>query len=602
MLSHQSDRERPQRAPIRILIVVHDVRTLMRFRDHLCARRERFQISQVASLEDALVCLQGQEHDVALVDLDLPEAEGRDVLHRIRVASDVLPVVALFDEMYPLLTVDAVRLGAQDCLSRYESDSDLVVRVLEHAVERHRLLRSLRAQRAQEHHEATHDPLTLLPNRQAFLAGLGAAIASAQRRSAGLAMLFFDLDGFKGVNDALGHEAGDALLSEVGTRLRGVTRKSDLVARLGGDEFVVALNDAEEPRAVMRAAELFIEAIAAPIRIFDQEIRVGVSIGAALYPGDADSASALIRAADLAMYNAKQTPGNVVRFYQEEMDREVHERFALVANVRDATRRHELFLEFQPQVDVMTRRMVGAEALLRWLHPERGRLAPAEFLGIAEDSGMMEEIGSFVMREACATAAGWGPGPEAPFAAVNVSARQLSNPGFVAEVQEAIAAAGLPPQRLVIEMSERGMIDASGRLHGSLEELAEFGVTLAIDHFGAGAGSLAILQWESIRMLKLDRSLLAAVGQSSRSNRILTAILTLARRLGLETVAEGIETVPQLRALRFLGCARMQGFLLGEPVSGAQLASQISDDPKAPWRELLERPEVQSTRGSLGEG
>jgi EAL domain-containing protein (putative c-di-GMP-specific phosphodiesterase class I) len=193
----------------------------------------------------------------------------------------------------------------------------------------------------------------------------------------------------------------------------------------------------------------------------------------------------------------------------------------------------------------------------------------------------------------------WGRDDDAPHISVNVSGRQLTKGTFTREVRASLDESGLPPHRLVIEMSERSMIDPSGHLLPTVEQLADLGITLAVDHFGAGAGSLAILQWESIRKLKLDRSLLTDIGHSQRSNRIVTAILTLARRLGLETVVEGVETIAQLRAMRFLGCARMQGFLLGDPVAGDQLARQIEDDPKAPWRELLARPEVKSTLGSL---
>ncbi len=598
MQLHDLDPDRSMQQPIRVLIVVDDVRTMMRFRDHLDPTTRHFQVSQVSSLEKALPLLGNQEHDVALVDLDLPEGEARELLHRVRVTSELLPVVALFDEAHASLTIDAVRLGVQDCISRYEKDSGLVARVVSYAVERHRMLSALREAREKEHHDATHDSLTALPNRHAFQTALTSAVEAARRHETNLALLFFDLDGFKAVNDSLGHEAGDALLTEVGKRLRRVTRKSDLVARLGGDEFVVALRQVDEPRAVMRAAEQFIEAISAPVTLFNQECKVGVSIGAAFYPNDADSPNALIRAADLAMYNAKQTDGNAVRFYEDEMDREVHERFALVANVRDATRRDELFLEYQPQIDVMAERLVGAEALLRWMHPERGRLAPSEFLGIAEDTGMIEEIGVYVIHEACRTAMNWGDHDDAPYVCVNVSGRQLRG-DFVGEVRSALGETRLTPRRLVIEMAERSMIDASGRILAQVEELADTGITLCVDHFGAGAGSLAILQWESIRSLKLDRSLLADIGQGQRANRIVTAILTLARRLGLETLAEGVETIAQLRAMRFLGCARMQGFLLGGPVAGDQLAPQIEEDPKAPWRELLDRPEVKSTLGSL---
>jgi len=593
------DLVRSMARPIRVLLVVHDVRTMIRFRDHLLPSG-RFRIGQVSSLEEALIDLRDEAHDVALIDLDLPEAEGRDVLHRIRIASGVLPVVALFDEMHPQLTTDAVRLGVQDCLSRYESDSELVSRVVGHAVERHRLLKSLRDARAREHHEATHDALTRLPNRQAFLAGIGGALSAAQRGSHRVALLFFDLDGFKAVNDSLGHDAGDALLSEVGRRLREVTRRSDLVARLGGDEFVVALCGSVDSRGVMRAAELFIEAVTAPMVLFHQECRIGVSVGVALYPDDADAPDTLLRAADLAMYNAKQTPGNSVRFYEEEMNREVHERFALVAGVRDAARDGEFFLEYQPQIDVMRECVVGAEALLRWQHPERGRLAPADFLGIAEDTGRMQEIGGFALREACRAAAGWGDGPQAPPVSVNVSAHQLSKNDLVSQVDLALDESGLPAGRLVLELNERAMLGPTGALHASLHEIAERGVTLAVDHFGAGAASLSIVQWDAIRMLKLDRTLFSEVGRRRRANRVLTAILALGRRLGLEIVAEGVETVPHLRALRFLGCARMQGFLLGEPVADAQLRRQLTDE-KAPWRELLERPDVQSTLGSLDE-
>lgn len=586
--------------PIRVLLVAQDAHITTRFRDVLLHGDARFAVSCVSSLEQALLALRDPAHDVALVDLDLPEAGGRDVLHRIRVASDVLPIIALVDRADGPLSLEALRLGAQDCLRRLESDTTLVVRLLQHAVERHRLVRALRESRAREHRNATHDALTDLPNRQAFVEGLGKAVASAQRRAGRLALLFCDLDGFKAVNDELGHEAGDALLAEVGRRLRRVTRRSDLVARLGGDEFVVALNDVESPRSVMRAAEQFHEAVCEPVAVLGQDRRVGLSVGVALYPDDARTPDALLRAADLAMYSAKQTPESRVCFYEPRMDREIGERFALVANVREATRRDEFFLEFQPQIDTARERWVGAEALLRWLHPTRGRLAPAAFLSIAEDTGMMREIGGWVLREACAAAAGWGLGANDPFVAVNVSTRQLLDARFADEVAAALDESPLPARRLVIEMTERGMVDAAGRVHAVLRRIAELGVSFAVDHFGAGAESFGVLQWEPVQMLKIDGSLLYRVGASERENRLLPALLAFAQQLGVTPVAEGVETVSQLHALRFLGCDRMQGFLFGAPMSGRELAAQQGDGAKPPWREVFERQELAAEREGPG--
>jgi len=577
---------------MRVLIVVRDVRTLMRFRDHLLPFGGDFTLSHVTSLDDALVRLQETAHDVVLVDLDLPEAGGSDVLHRVRVVSEALPIVVLFDEMHRDATLQALRLGAQDCLSRHEPDSALVARLLQHAVERHGVLRSVLAKRAQAHHDATHDSLTQLPNRQPFLDGLERSIASARRRNGNVAVLFCDLDGFKAINDKLGHEVGDDVLAEIGRRLLRKTRRSDPIARLGGDEFALALSDARESRAVMRAAELLIDVIAEPIRVAERDLRVGVSIGVARWPDDADTAEGLVRAADLAMYDAKQRPGSHVCFFEQRMDREVHERFALVDDVREATRRREFFLEYQPQVDLREERVVGAEALVRWRHPERGRLAPGSFLSIAEDTGMMIEIGHWVLHAACEAATTWGDGPDAPRVAVNVSSHEIVQKGYPAVVAAALEASGLPPHRLAIEMTERSMVDGTGRVHRALEEIAGFGVVLAVDHFGAKPETLGILRWDALHSLKLDGSMLQGAGARGRAQRMLPALLAFGQALGLDTVAEGVESVEQLGWLLRFGCVRVQGFLLGEPVSAEELAAQLAGESKAPWREVLEHPEL----------
>lgn len=576
------------RGPGSVLMLIDDVRTFMRFRDHILSRIGGFTVQQTSSIEDALVRMRSS-CDVVLVDPDLPEAAGRDVVHRIRMAAESVPIVLLVDGSDASMIDEALSLGFQDCLARDETDEYRVHQSIQNAILRHSKLRELKQARALEHHDATHDPLTLLSNRQAFVSGLAKSIALANRRSNQLAVLFFDLDGFKSVNDVFGHAVGDALLAEVGSRMRQVTRKSDLAARFGGDEFVVALHDVDSPRAVMRAAEQFTEAISAPIAVGDHEHQVGVSIGVALYPEDSMTADGLIRAADLAMYSAKQSADSGVRFYQDEMDQEVHDRFALVADVRTASRREEYFLEYQPQVEVDRGCLVGGEALLRWLHPERGRLAPSEFLSIAEDTGMIVDVGHWALNEACRTAATWGSDAGAPCIAVNVSHYQLLQGRFAADVQEALARSGLPPERLVVEMTESGIAVRGGSVRSELENLARLGVTIAVDRFGVGVGSLALLQLPFVRMLKVDRSLIRTVGTDDRSRQIVDTLISMAERLGLKAIAEGVETSEQVEALHALGCVCMQGFALGGPVSSEDFARYTTGGGERPWRAALEQ-------------
>jgi diguanylate cyclase len=422
-------------------------------------------------------------------------------------------------------------------------------------------------------HQARYDSLTGLPNRALFQDRLERAVAGATRQNADLAVLFMDLDGFKIINDTLGHHTGDLALIEVARRLEQHLRQSDTVAHMGGDEFAVILSDLSDPEDTMRVARKLLRAFGQPVCVSGHEMTVTASIGVSLFPRDGQNAESLARHAGVALYQAKQDGKNDVRFFSPEMNAAALDRVLLEAKLHGALERGELSLHYQPQCEAATGRVLSFEALLRWTHPELGSVPPDRFIPVAEDCGLIVPIGAWVLEEAARQVAAWRKdGFDDLRVAVNVSPVQFVRDDFTVHIEEMLERYGLEGRHLEIELTERLIVRDLKRASKRLSALRALGVTVSIDDFGAGYSSLSYLTHLPVDVLKVDRSFINALSTDSDASRIIQAIVSLAHAFGLSVVAEGVETDAQLQVLNALGCERTQGYLLGRPMPALEAA------------------------------
>ena len=412
-------------------------------------------------------------------------------------------------------------------------------------------------------HLAYHDALTGLPNRQLFVDRLANALTRAHRTEEMLAVLFVDLDHFKAINDSLGHIAGDALLRAVAERLKATLRPEDTVARLGGDEFTVLVTGLHDPDDLLGLTGKIHAAIKAPLTIEADEVTISASIGVGLSPQDGSSAEQLLRNADLAMYRAKELGRDRTQFYTAAMGDRLLDHLNLEGRLRRALASNELFVRYQPIVRLATGETEAHEALLRWRDPGRGEVMPSDFIGIAEASGLISEIGRQVISLSCAaTAARTG----STRISINLSVRQFHDPGLLDAIDEALRASGLRPDRLEFEITETVAMQDIDRADVILRGLSQRGIRLLMDDFGTGHSSLSNLRRLPLHAVKIDRSFIADLPDETRARGIVSAIIAMAHELGLEVVAEGVETEAQLAFLKAAGCDSAQGFYLGRPV------------------------------------
>jgi diguanylate cyclase (GGDEF)-like protein/PAS domain S-box-containing protein len=437
---------------------------------------------------------------------------------------------------------------------------------------------------AQLTHQAFHDPLTGLANRALFLDRVAHALGRLARRGRLVAVLFIDLDDFKTVNDGLGHSAGDTLLREVGVRLTSNLRPGDTAARLGGDEFAVLVEDAADQKTITAVAERLITAIEQPFAIGDATAHITTSIGIATRATSGAAPQLLIRDADLAMYDAKTRGKGCYAWFDPAMRVLAVDRWELRTDLADALSHGELFLMYQPIVDLADGHIAGAEALLRWRHPTRGTIAPVGFVPIAEQSGMITEIGDWVLRTATREAGHWQDTARCqPYISVNVSAVQLRDHAIVGQVHEALAHSGLPAGALTLELTESTLMDDVERSRAVFLELKDLGVSIAVDDFGTGYSSLAYLRQLPVDVLKIDKSFVNELGPQVTSRRSLAQdIISLARALDLTSIAEGIETPEQLTRLQAMNCTMGQGYHFARPMDSRNLARQLRGPVETP--------------------
>jgi diguanylate cyclase (GGDEF)-like protein len=436
-----------------------------------------------------------------------------------------------------------------------------IANVLANAIERRRT-------EEKTQHEALHDSLTGLPNRSLFLDRLQHALSAAERRHSSIAVLFLDLDQFKLVNDSLGHAAGDELLAAVAPRIEQALRPGDTVARFGGDEFAVLVEDVRNERGATRIAERIAEALARPFILRDREHFVSASIGISIGTG-AEEPEALIRDADAALYRAKDHGRGGYEIFDEVMRSRVIEHMQTENDLRRALQRREFVIHYQPVVSLFDGSILSMEGLLRWDHPERGLLGPLAFIPVAEESRLIVPIGRWVIEQACRQAAVWQElQPDAPpvGVAVNLSARQLADPDLTSHIEGSIQANGIDPATLWLELTETALLDESAFSERTMAALSGIGVRLALDDFGVGFSSLGYLKRLPLSMIKLDRTFVENVTDNPHDAAIVRAVTDMADTIGIEVVAEGVETDDQVRMARDLGCGYAQGFHFAEPV------------------------------------
>jgi diguanylate cyclase (GGDEF)-like protein len=514
-----------------------------------------------------------------------------DIVRRLGHSDGLLVLRKPFESIEVLQLAHALtrKWSLDQALKQRLNDLELAVRARTSALEEtNRALVEQIQQRSRAEldlkHLATHDPLTSVPNRVLLRERMDACLSRARRHDTHVALILLDLDHFKEVNDAYGHAAGDELLRLVAERLRACVRTSDVVARLGGDEFVLLLEDVVEPEEAAIVAERVLRACSAPFLLFGNEVHTPPSLGIAVFPNDCSNADDLLKCADLAMYEAKEAGRATFRFYAGAMLASSHEKLKLREELMRALERDQFCIYYQPLVELESGTVTGMEALVRWQHPELGLVPPIKFIPAAERSGLIAKIGAWVLRTACSQLAEWRRGGANLSIAVNVSAREVQAPDFVDIVTEALAASGLEPAHLELELTESVALKDPERSADVLGRLHRLGVRLAIDDFGSGYSSLMRLRQMPISVLKIDRFFVQDIVSSPRDAAIVAAVVAMAHSLGLKVVAEGVETRAQLDALRSLEadldqkttCDLIQGYLLSRPLPAGEATALLA--------------------------
>jgi diguanylate cyclase (GGDEF)-like protein len=550
-----------------------------------------YQCVDVGSAEEALSVLGSLDFNLVISDIQMTGISGLDLVPRILKRTPDTVVLMISGQQSIESAIDAMRVGAFDYITK-----PLELRHVQAAVRRalghHELLKDKRqhenhleemvAQRTAEiEHLAFYDRLTDLPNRRLFADRCAQALASAQRSQRLVGVMLVSLDRFKKVADTLGHAAGDVVLAEAGGRLQACVGEGDTVARFDGEEFALLLTQIDVAGDLAEISAAVHEALKASFRLGSQEVYVTASIGISLFPFNGEDSNTVLRNAGAALYRAQQQGGNNYQFYAADMNAQAVERLALENSLRRAVENNEFITYYQPVLNLDRSEIVGTEALVRWQHPDLGLLPPAKFIGLAEDTGLIVDIGDLVMRTACAQTRQWqDEGWGRLRIAVNISARHLQRPDFLERIMQILDDTRLDPTCLELELTETSIMANAESGAKFLSEIRKLGVKVAIDDFGTGYSSLSYLKRLPIDTVKLDQSFVNGATTDPDDAALVMAIITLAHNLRLKVIAEGVETAEQLAFLRLLRCDEGQGFLFSKPVPHEAFASLMALNPK----------------------
>ena len=602
---------RPEAQP-RLLIVddISDNRSILKRR----FERRGFDVTEAESGLIAIDMIENNPFDLVLLDVMMPGIDGMETLKRIRSrkSASALPVIMVTAKSESDNIVDALEQGANDYVTKPVDFAVALARVntqlsrrraeqqvaaaneelrkanedLERRVEErtHRLIdanQRLKEEiadreelQAKSQYLAYHDSLTGLGNRLLFKEQLDEALKDVSVAPHPLAVLFLDLDGFKAVNDTLGHSVGDLLLKSIAAKLRDLLPSTDRIARLGGDEFAILQMSSPQPTSSTLLAERIIEIVSHPHNIDGHDVTVGASIGVAIARPGEMSTESLLKSADLAMYSAKSDGRGTYRIFDPQMDAVVQTRRSLERDMRTSLAQGGFELYYQPLVNLQTKRVTAFEALMRWNHRDRGAVPPSEFIPVAEDMGLIIQLGEWALRQACAEAAEW---PDDIRVSVNLSPLQFSKGNLVATVVSALASAGLAASRLELEITESVLLEKSERNISILNQLRELGARISMDDFGTGYSSIGYLRSFPFDKIKIDQSFVRDLLVDEGSLAIVRAIASLGVSFGMTTTAEGVETEEQMRCLNLEGCVEVQGYLYSKPVPTSGIAKVLSD-------------------------
>ena len=523
--------------------------------------------------EDGLDKLRNTHYDVVLLDYRLANITGVEIL----LAMDkegllTVPVIMLSGMDDETLMLKCLEHGAQDYLVKSEVNAKILQRAIRYAKERQGLQQQLLVL-------AKYDSLTGLANRELFVTELKSVIAKAKRRSEQCAVLFIDLDHFKTINDTLGHATGDELLVSVAARLKASIRDEDMVARLGGDEFAVLLENIKGASNAAKIAEKLLHDLASPHQCAQHVIDISPSIGIATYPDCGIDLDTLMQAADTAMYEAKNCGRNNFQFFSRHLQQLVSDRHSMESCLSDALQANELMVHYQALVDTKSREVIATEALLRWHNPKIGNVLPEQFIPIAEDTGLINAIGAWVLLNACQQNEQWTDdlNIKTPLMiAINVSSIQLKSVTFVDQLSGLLSQISIKPQQLVIEVTEKVLQSEPEVMSAVLNQLHQLGVLIAIDDFGSGYTCLADLAKLPVSWLKIDPLFITAIGQDNTAEGVIKGVITLAHSLGLKVVAEGVETAQQVSFLEQNQCDILQGYYFSRPDNGVEIGRYLS--------------------------
>lgn len=551
---------------MRLLLVEDDMGDAQFLEACLGRHRSRdISLVHVTHLNEAVCRIHDEPFDCVLLDLNLPDGSGLGCVEKIQRANPQIPIVVLSGQDDEDYAIDILNRGVQDYLVKWEGQGRTVLRAVRYAIERKRAELRL-------NYLAQYDPLTGIPNRQYFQDQLEKATARARRNGSKIALLFLDLDQFKGVNDTLGHHSGDQLLQAVAKRIVGCVRSGDTVARLGGDEFAVLLEGIKGAMDAETMARNLLSVFGEPFAVADRQIPITTSIGITVYPSDNNDPHTLVKNADIAMYQAKEKGRNNFKFFTQSMHAEIISYHQLEHDIKKAIIMEDFELVYQPKIDLRIQKIIGFEGLLRWSNPIRGNVSPKDFIPVAEESGHIITLGYWVFEQAFQQIREWEQmGYGTLPISVNVSPRQFRKVNFVSEITRLTQTYNIDPSLIELELTESSLMEDTPRVQRCLQQLKDRGFRLSIDDFGTGHSCLSYLQRFPIDVLKIDRSFVADITSEKGGKAICAAIISMAKSLNMETVAEGLESQTQLEFLLSQGCHLAQGKLFSMPVKARRI-------------------------------